>query len=128
MHRSCADLYTFHLQSIAKFHDEEEVIQKANNTEYGLSAAIFTKDLVRAHRVADRLESGQVTINAWGMLAANLPFGGMFILSLRSSAFFLRVSSAGDCADVSKNRTQTEWFWQRWRVGGFGRLDYGKGS
>ncbi|EMD68566.1 hypothetical protein GGP41_003221 [Bipolaris sorokiniana] len=62
--------------SIAKFHDEEDVVQKANNSEYGLSAAVFTKDLARAHRVADHLESGQVTINAWGMLAANMPFGG----------------------------------------------------
>lgn len=77
------------LQSIAKFHNEEDVIQKANNSEYGLSAAVFTRDLARAHRVADRLESGQVTVNAWGMLAANMPFGGMFILSLRSSALFI---------------------------------------
>jgi aldehyde dehydrogenase (NAD+) len=41
-----------------------------------LSASIFTKNIDCAHRLAERLESGQVTINAWGMLSANMPFGG----------------------------------------------------
>ncbi|EUC49661.1 hypothetical protein COCMIDRAFT_32888 [Bipolaris oryzae ATCC 44560] len=72
--------------SIAKFREEEEEekeeeeeeesIQKANNTEYGSSAAISIQGLVRAHRFVDRLDSGQVTINAWSLLIANLPFGG----------------------------------------------------
>ena len=63
-------------QAIAKFTTEEEVVAKANKSEYGLSAALFTSDVTRAHRVAEHLESGQVTINAWGMLAPNMPFGG----------------------------------------------------
>ncbi|SMQ53789.1 unnamed protein product [Zymoseptoria tritici ST99CH_1A5] len=62
--------------AITKFSTEQEVIQKSNNSNYGLSASVFTRDLARAHRVADQLESGQVTINAWAMLAANMPFGG----------------------------------------------------
>ncbi|KAK5263591.1 hypothetical protein LTR96_011022 [Exophiala xenobiotica] len=60
---------------IAKFDSEEEVIHKANDSEYGLSAAVFTSDLSRAHRVSQALEVGTVTVNCWGMLSANTPFG-----------------------------------------------------
>ncbi|KMK62260.1 aldehyde dehydrogenase [Aspergillus fumigatus Z5] len=63
--------------SIAKFSTEEEVIRKANDTLHGLSAAIFTTNVNRAHRVSRALESGQVTVNAWAMLSANAPFGGV---------------------------------------------------
>ncbi|KPI36520.1 Aldehyde dehydrogenase [Cyphellophora attinorum] len=62
--------------AIARFHTVQEVVDKANDTEYGLSAAIFTTSLARAHQVASALESGQVTVNAWGLLSANMPFGG----------------------------------------------------
>ncbi|KAI1083686.1 putative aldehyde dehydrogenase [Whalleya microplaca] len=63
--------------SLAKFDSEDEVVEKANSTEYGLSSAIFTNDVSRAYRVADALESGQVTINTWGLLNSNTPFGGI---------------------------------------------------
>ncbi|KGO38161.1 Aldehyde dehydrogenase, N-terminal [Penicillium expansum] len=63
--------------SIAKFTTEEEVIFKANDSHHGLSAAIFTNDINRAHRVTKELESGQVTVNAWAMLSPNVPFGGV---------------------------------------------------
>ncbi|KAJ5720100.1 hypothetical protein N7493_006978 [Penicillium malachiteum] len=63
--------------SIAKFSTEEEVIFKANDSAHGLSAAIFTNDVNRAHRVTQALESGQVTVNAWAMLSPNVPFGGV---------------------------------------------------
>ncbi|KAK3900708.1 putative aldehyde dehydrogenase [Staphylotrichum tortipilum] len=63
--------------SIAKFQTEAEVIEKANATEYGLSAAVFTNDVNRAQRVSEALESGQVTVNCWGLLHANTPFGGV---------------------------------------------------
>lgn len=53
------------------------MIAKANDTEYGLSAAIFTNDVNRAHRVAAAIETGQVTINIWGSINANTPFGGV---------------------------------------------------
>lgn len=54
------------LASIASFTSEEEVIAKANDSAYGLSAAVFTNDVNRAFRVSEALESGQVTINSWG--------------------------------------------------------------
>ncbi|KAJ6095159.1 hypothetical protein N7467_002672 [Penicillium canescens] len=63
--------------SIAKFDTEDEVIYKANDSHHGLSAAIFTNDISRAHRVTRALESGQVTVNAWAMLSPNVPFGGV---------------------------------------------------
>lgn len=44
---------------------------------YGLSAALFTSDMGRAHRVSRALEVGTVTVNCWGMLHANTPFGGI---------------------------------------------------
>lgn len=65
------------LKSIAKFTTEAEAIRKANASEYGLSAALFTNDVNRAQRVSAALESGQVTVNCWGMLHANTPFGGV---------------------------------------------------
>lgn len=49
----------------------------ANDSEYGLNAAIFTRDIARAHRVSAALEVGTVTVNCWGMLNANAPFGGV---------------------------------------------------
>ncbi|KAJ5296191.1 hypothetical protein PENANT_c021G02468 [Penicillium antarcticum] len=63
--------------SIAKFDTEDEVIYKANDSHHGLSAAIFTNDISRAHRVTRAIESGQVTVNAWAMLSPNVPFGGV---------------------------------------------------
>lgn len=63
--------------AIAKFETESEVITKANNSEYGLSAAIFTDNISRAHRVASAIKTGQVTVNCWGNLHSNTPFGGM---------------------------------------------------
>ncbi|KAL5329614.1 hypothetical protein ACEPPN_003129 [Leptodophora sp. 'Broadleaf-Isolate-01'] len=62
--------------AIAKFKTEDEAISLANDSEYGLSSAIFTSDISRAYRVSDALETGQVTINSWGNINANTPFGG----------------------------------------------------
>lgn len=49
----------------------------ANDSELGLNAAVFTNDVSRAHRVSDALEVGTVTVNCWGMLHPNTPFGGV---------------------------------------------------
>ncbi|MCJ1242327.1 hypothetical protein MMC14_010335 [Varicellaria rhodocarpa] len=65
------------IASIAKFDTENEAIAKANDTEYGLAAAVFTENISRAHRVSAALESGMVTINCWGAPDSNTPFGGV---------------------------------------------------
>ncbi|KAK3704628.1 hypothetical protein LTR37_013727 [Vermiconidia calcicola] len=63
--------------NINTFKTEEEAIAKANDTEYGLYASVFTKDISRALRVAKAFESGQVGINCTSpTFAADMPFGG----------------------------------------------------
>ena len=61
---------------VIPFDDEEEAIRIANDTEYGLAAGIWTRDLARAHRVAGRLEAGQVYVNEWMAGGVETPLGG----------------------------------------------------
>ncbi|MBL6657695.1 MAG: aldehyde dehydrogenase [Flavobacteriales bacterium] len=63
--------------SIMPFKNEEEVIEMANSTRYGLAASIFTKDISKGHRVAAKIDSGIVWINTWMMRDLRIPFGGM---------------------------------------------------
>ncbi|KAF5664281.1 aldehyde dehydrogenase (nad+) [Fusarium heterosporum] len=63
--------------SISKFKTEQEVIELANDSEYGLAAAVFTNDISRAIRVSEQIECGLVTVNSWGAVNANTPFGGV---------------------------------------------------
>lgn len=64
------------LMCILAFDDEEEVIARANNTEYGLAAGVVTESLSRAHRVIHRLEAGICWINTWNEMPAEMPVGG----------------------------------------------------
>ncbi|MEJ2217565.1 MAG: aldehyde dehydrogenase family protein [Gemmatimonadota bacterium] len=58
------------------FDDEEQAIELANRTLYGLAAAVWTNDVKRAHRVASRIEAGTVWVNTYHPLDAASPFGG----------------------------------------------------
>jgi aminomuconate-semialdehyde/2-hydroxymuconate-6-semialdehyde dehydrogenase len=63
--------------TVLPFHTEEEVIEQANDTRYGLGATIWTNDLRRAHRVAQQIEAGIIWINTWYLRDLRTPFGGM---------------------------------------------------
>jgi phenylacetaldehyde dehydrogenase len=54
----------------------EEVIPRANNTEYGLAAGVWTKDIAKAHRIAAAIKAGTVWVNCYNVFDAALPFGG----------------------------------------------------
>jgi acyl-CoA reductase-like NAD-dependent aldehyde dehydrogenase len=62
--------------TVQPFDTEDEAVDLANGTRYGLAAGLHTRDVARAHRVADRLRSGIVWINSWAVLDSALPFGG----------------------------------------------------
>jgi len=63
--------------TIMPFDSEEEVVNYANATAYGLSATLWTQNLTRAHRVAHQLKSGIIWINCWLLRDLRTPFGGM---------------------------------------------------
>ncbi|HEX8459065.1 MAG TPA: betaine-aldehyde dehydrogenase [Pyrinomonadaceae bacterium] len=62
--------------SVITFTDEKDLVRQANDTIYGLSAGIWTKDITRAHRFAKEVKAGTVWINTFNMMNAASPFGG----------------------------------------------------
>jgi acyl-CoA reductase-like NAD-dependent aldehyde dehydrogenase len=62
--------------STFSFETEEEVVARANDTEYGLAAGIWTRDVARAHRVSEALKTGVVWVNTYDMFDSAAPFGG----------------------------------------------------
>ncbi|CAB3244060.1 unnamed protein product [Arctia plantaginis] len=64
------------VQQIMKFSTIDEVVERANNTDYGLAAAVFTKDLDRANDMIQRLRAGTVWVNDYNVFAPQVPFGG----------------------------------------------------
>ncbi|BAZ80095.1 aldehyde dehydrogenase family protein [Sphaerospermopsis kisseleviana CS-549] len=64
------------VMSIIKFEDVEEVIQRANNTMYGLAAAVWTQDITKAHAIANNVRAGTVWVNCYDVFDAAAPFGG----------------------------------------------------
>ncbi len=62
--------------SVIGFRDEDDLIKQANDTIYGLSAGLWTKDITRAHRFAKEIRAGVIWINTYNMFNAASPFGG----------------------------------------------------
>jgi phenylacetaldehyde dehydrogenase len=58
------------------FSETEDLVERANTTEYGLAAGIWTRDIAKAHRIASELRAGTVWINCYNVFDAALPFGG----------------------------------------------------
>ncbi len=87
--------------SVTTFHDEEEVMEIANGTEYGLAGGLWTRDLQRAHRVAAQLIGGMVWINCYKRVNPGSPFGGV-----RSSGYGREMGF-----DAMREYTQTKSVW-----------------
>jgi len=70
------------VMTVLTFDNEDEVIERANATEYGLSAGVFTNDLTRGHRMIARLQAGTCWINHYNITPIEMPFGGMKLSGL----------------------------------------------
>jgi aldehyde dehydrogenase (NAD+) len=64
------------VMSIIKFRDIDEVVERANRTEYGLAAAVWTRDIGKAHAIANNVRAGTVWVNCYDVFDAAAPFGG----------------------------------------------------
>ena len=64
------------VMGIMKFHDLEEVVARANNTPYGLAAAVWTRNIEKAHAIANNVRAGTVWVNCFDVFDAAAPFGG----------------------------------------------------
>ncbi len=62
--------------SIIKFKDMDEVVERANKTMYGLAAAVWTRDIGKAHHIANNVRAGTVWVNCYDVFDAGAPFGG----------------------------------------------------
>ena len=65
------------VMSVLTFDEEEEVVGRANATDFGLAAGVFTRDIQRGHRVVARLQAGTCWINAYNLTPVEIPFGGV---------------------------------------------------
>jgi aldehyde dehydrogenase (NAD+) len=64
------------VMSVLRFKDIDEIVQRANKTNYGLAAAVWTRDIAKAHLIAKRLKAGTVWVNCYDVFDAAAPFGG----------------------------------------------------
>ncbi len=64
------------VMSVIRFKDVDEVIQRGNKTIYGLAAAVWTRDMAKAHRIAAGLKAGTVWVNCYDVFDTAAPFGG----------------------------------------------------
>lgn len=75
--RVCQEEIFGPVMAVIEFETDEEVLQMANDVSYGLAGFVWTKDLKRAHRMADAIEAGMLWINAQNVRDLRIPFGGM---------------------------------------------------
>jgi aldehyde dehydrogenase (NAD+) len=64
------------VMSIIKFRDMDDVVERANRTDYGLAAAVWTRDIGKAHAIANSVRAGTVWVNCYDVFDAAAPFGG----------------------------------------------------
>jgi betaine-aldehyde dehydrogenase len=64
------------VMAVLTFDHEDEVVKRANDTDYGLAAGVFTQDITRAHRVIHQMQAGICWINSYGLSPAQMPVGG----------------------------------------------------
>lgn len=64
------------VMSIIPFKSVDEVVDRANRTMYGLAAAVWTRDIKKAHQIADQVRAGAVWVNCYNVLDTRAPFGG----------------------------------------------------
>jgi aldehyde dehydrogenase (NAD+) len=64
------------VMNVLKFKNIDEVLERGNRTTYGLAAAVWTKDITKAHRIANSLRAGTVWVNCYDVFDAAAPFGG----------------------------------------------------
>ncbi len=89
------------VMSVLPFDTEEEAIALANHTEYGLGSGVFTENIARAHRVADRIRSGICWVNTYRAVSPIAPFGGF------NQSGYGREAGLDSVMDYT--RTQTTW-------------------
>jgi succinate-semialdehyde dehydrogenase/glutarate-semialdehyde dehydrogenase len=65
------------IAAVTSFRTAEEVYERANSSEHGLAAYVFTRDPARMREAAARLESGMVGVNSYALASAEAPFGGI---------------------------------------------------
>jgi len=64
------------VMSVLTFKDTDDIVARANNTTFGLAAAVWTKDVGKAHYLAKKIKAGTVWINCYDVFDAAAPFGG----------------------------------------------------
>jgi aldehyde dehydrogenase (NAD+) len=87
--------------AVSTFTTEDDAVHQANNTPFGLAGSVWTKDIHRGHRIAARLRAGTVWINAYRVVAPQVPFGGYGLSGLGRE----------NGADAIRDYTETKAIW-----------------